>query len=36
MKKLSISAQSSTLKQAKGPNFTQQMHCSWYFSASAK
>ena len=36
MKKLTIKAISSALINASGVNFTQQAHCSWYFSASVK
>ena len=36
MKTLKISAISSVLNMASGVNYTQQMHCSWYFSASVK
>ena len=36
MKTLKISAKSSVLNMASGPNFTQQMRCTWYFSAATK
>ena len=36
MKNLKISAVSSVLSPASGPNFTQQMRCTWYFSAATK